>query len=62
MADHPPIDTVRTRYPLTPEEHAEALQGQAALLARLRATVRTDELQDVEIATTFDPRAGGCDD
>lgn len=58
MPESTPIDVVRARYPLTPDEDTAGLQAQAEQLATLRGRLNTERIREVEPAMTFDPRSG----
>lgn len=57
MPDPAPIDVVRARYPLTPDEDAAALQAHADHLAALHERLRPEQIRDVEPAMIFDARS-----
>ncbi|MGP9680850.1 hypothetical protein [Brachybacterium sp. AOP3-A1-3] len=56
MPEPTPLSVVRARFPRTPESDEPALLVHADHLDRLRDRLHVDGLQDVEPATTFDPR------
>ena len=56
MSDPAPIDVVRARFPLTPDQDRAELEDHADHHGRLRSSLRTEDLRGTEIAVTFDPR------
>lgn len=62
MPDTSPIDVVRSRFPLAPDDEAAELQKHAEHLGRLRDQLRGEDLHGLEIALTFDPHGGESND
>lgn len=56
MSDPAPIDVVRSRYPMAPDEDQAELQDYAEHLGHLRRALRTEALRGTGMAVTFDPR------
>lgn len=55
MSDPTPFDVVRARFPATGEEDAGPLRDYADDLNLLRSQFDATDVQDVEMALTFDP-------
>ena len=62
MSDPAPMDVVRARFPLTPDQDQDELRAHAEHLERLRRSLRAEELSGAGIAVTFDPRGAVSDD
>ncbi|WP_193106064.1 hypothetical protein [Brachybacterium sp. FME24] len=58
MSDPTPLEMVRARFPLAPDQDEAGLRAQAEHLADLRRHVDRERLRDAQPAMTFDPRNG----